>query len=186
MFHPAATFSDPPRDIARYAVSCDYGTVNPSSFGLWGESGGVWYRLAEYYYDSRTRGAQRTDEEHYAGLEALCGELPVEAVVCDPSAASFIACIRRHGKFPVRPAKNEVLSGIRRVGDALRGGKIKISERCADTLREFALYRWDDRGGADAPVKEHDHAMDDIRYFVTAFLGDTGTDFLVLSLSRDA
>ena len=31
----------------RYVISCDYGTVNPSSFGLWGLSGGIWYRTKE-------------------------------------------------------------------------------------------------------------------------------------------
>lgn len=25
-------------------ISCDYGTVNPTSMGLWGQKGGVWYR----------------------------------------------------------------------------------------------------------------------------------------------
>jgi phage terminase large subunit len=42
-------------------------------------------------------------------------------------------------------------------------------ESCEDTIREFALYRWDDKEGCDAPIKENDHAMDDIRYFVTVF-----------------
>ena len=35
-------------DCERYVVSCDYGTVNPSSFGLWGLHDGVWHRLREY------------------------------------------------------------------------------------------------------------------------------------------
>ena len=86
-------------------VSCDYGTVNPCSMGLWGEADGVWYRLDEYYYDSRKEGVCRTDEEHYAQLECLCTGKQVEAVIVDPSAASFIECIRRHGKFRVIPAK---------------------------------------------------------------------------------
>lgn len=48
------------RDIPKvrfedYAVSCDYGTVNPSSFGLWGLYEGVWYRIDEYYFDSKSR-----------------------------------------------------------------------------------------------------------------------------------
>lgn len=44
-------------------VSCDYGTVNPASFGLWGRFGEKWYRFAEYYHDSRRDGYQKTDEE---------------------------------------------------------------------------------------------------------------------------
>ena len=79
-------------ECRRFLVSCDYGTVNPCSMGLWGEADGVWYRLDEYYYDSRKEGVYRTDEEHYAQLEHLCTGKQVEAVIVDPSAASFIEC----------------------------------------------------------------------------------------------
>ncbi len=156
-----------PDGYERFVVSCDYGTVNPSSFGLWGLSGGVWYRIAEYYYDSRREGMSRTDEEHYRGLEQLCSGRDIERVIVDPSAASFIECIKRHGKFRVEPAKNDVISGIRRVADLLSSGGLKISSACGDCIREFLLYRWDDSAAADRPVKENDHAMDDLRYFVS-------------------
>lgn len=176
-----------PDSFERYAVSCDYGTVNPASFGLWGLSSGVWYRMAEYYYDSRREGIQRTDEEHYAALERLCGERIIDRVVVDPSAASFIECIRRHGKYRVIPAKNDVLTGIRRVADMLGAGRIRISDVCRDCIREFGLYRWQESGGADAPVKENDHAMDDVRYFVMSELpsaGDGAGGFFVASAIR--
>ena len=118
-----------------------------------GLAAGVWYRLREYYYDSRREGFQRTDEEHYAGLERLCGDIQPEKVICDPSAASFIAAVRAHGRFKIAKADNDVISGIRRVADMLSCGTIKISPACADCIREFALYRWDDSAAADRPVK---------------------------------
>lgn len=173
-----------PEECEKHAVSCDYGTVNPSSFGLWGLSGGVWYRMAEYYYDSRREGQARTDEEHYRGLEALCAGREISLVICDPSAASFIECIRRHGKFRVVPAKNDVLSGIRRVSDALTNGKIRIGAKCRDCIREFGLYRWESGTGTDAPVKENDHAMDDVRYFVSRFISCEESAFAVMTLPR--
>ena len=40
----------PEGPFARWRISCDYGTRNPASFGLWGELGGVWYRVREAYY----------------------------------------------------------------------------------------------------------------------------------------
>lgn len=178
------TFNTPPENIEKYVVSCDYGTINPSSFGLWGKSGDKWYRLCEYYFDSRREGKQKTDEEHYAGLKKLCEGKTIECVICDPSAASFMECIRRHGDFKVMPAKNDVMTGIRQVGDALKEQKIKISCLCKDTLREFTLYRWDEKSGSDCPIKENDHAMDDIRYFVTSFIYKKSDDFYVLSLDR--
>lgn len=172
-----------PESFSRYAISCDYGTVNPSSFGLWGQYKNVWYRIDEYYYNSKETGIQRTDEEHYKALEKLGDDRDIEIVICDPSAASFMECIRRHGRFTVAPAKNDVLSGIRRVNNSLSTGKIKIYQSCKDAIREFSLYRWDSSNGIDCPVKEDDHAMDDIRYFVTHFLKEQD-DFFVMSLSR--
>ena len=172
-----------PGMLDEYRVSCDYGTVNPASFGLWGRCGGVWYRIDEYYYDSRREGAQRTDEEHYAGLVALCGDRRIECVVADPSAASFMETIRRHEKYRVVPAENDVLDGIRRVSVALKQGEIKICANCADAVREIGLYRWAAAAGKDAPVKEIDHAMDDIRYFVSSILWETD-DFCAVSVAR--
>lgn len=169
-FMTDAMFCCAPQGFESYAVSCDYGTVNPSSFGLWGKSGGTWYRIDEYYFDSRRAGYQRTDEEHYAALEELIGGRSMEGITVDPSAASFMEVIRRHGKYPVIPADNDVLDGIRRVSVALKQGEIKICRCCADTVREFGLYRWNDDHTRDAPLKENDHAMDDVRYFVTSIL----------------
>ena len=158
---------NPPDTFGKFYISCDYGTVNPSSFGLWGENGGRWYRIREYYFNSRTEGSQRTDTEHYSSLCDLAGALNIEAVIVDPSAASFIECIRREGRFRVIPAKNDVIDGIRRVSDCLKEKKILFSPECKDAIREFGLYRWEENAVRDAVRKENDHAMDDIRYFVS-------------------
>ena len=183
-FSRSVHVAEPEGIPSRYFISCDYGTVNPSSFGLWGEYGGRWYRLNEYYFDSRREGEQRTDEEHYAALEQLAGELNVEAVIADPSAASFLECIRRHGRFRAVPAKNDVIDGIRRVSDALKERRILFSQSCTDCLREFSLYRWDNTAARDAPRKEYDHAMDDVRYFVSTVLAHEEDGFFALAMSR--
>ena len=95
----------------------------------------------------------------------LAGDRDIRHVVVDPSAASFITCIRSHGRFSVRKAKNDVMYGIRLTAMMLQAGVIKIGADCKDAIREFGLYHWDDKGEVDKPVKENDHAMDDIRYF---------------------
>ncbi len=166
----------PKADTEEFVISCDYGTVNPASFGLWGHYTDGWYRVDEYYYDSRKEGVQKTDEEHYQGLCRLAQERAIRCVIVDPSAASFMEVIRRHGRFKVLPASNSVLDGIRSVASALKQGEIKICKNCTDTLREFGLYRWKEDGLHDTPVKGNDHAMDDIRYFVSTYLnrGDDG------------
>lgn len=175
----------PENGFEKYFISCDYGTVNPSSFGLWGLHGGTWYRIREYYHDSRKTGVQKTDEEHYSALEELAGDEEIESVIVDPSAASFIQCIARHEKFRVLKANNNVIDGIRMVSDALKQRKILFSPSCSDTVREFSLYRWDDGALRDAPRKENDHAMDDIRYFVTTAMNESGSDFFVFASDRE-
>ena len=53
----------PEKPWERVRISIDYGTVNPTSFGLWALKDGVWYRAREYYFDSRREGRQKTDAE---------------------------------------------------------------------------------------------------------------------------
>ena len=176
----------PPDGTAeQYCISCDYGTVNPMSMGLWAKHGETWYRENEYYYSSRREGKQLTDEEYYEALCRLAGKRKIEAVIVDPSAASFIQCIRRHGKFKALPAKNGVTDGIRKVHEALKQGIIRIGPDCTDTLREFSLYRWEEGQTKDVPKKENDHAMDDIRYFVSTYLGESGGGFFAVAAQRE-
>lgn len=152
-----------------YYISCDYGTLNPTSAGLWYlQPDGHAIRLREYYYDGRKTKTPRTDEEHYKALEQLAGDVAgkVRAVIVDPSAASFIECIRRHGLFRVWQADNSVLNGIRDTSSLLQMQYLHICDNCTDIIREFSLYRWDESATEDRPIKENDHAMDDMRYFV--------------------
>ena len=148
-----------------WRISCDYGTRNPASFGLWGRIGQSWYRVAEYYYDARAEGRQKTDGEYVADLGRLAGRREIAQVVVDPSAASFITALRQAG-WQGRPADNRGLEGGRRTAQALRSGRVVICQGCDAAVREFSLYSWDTRTGEDRVKKEHDHAMDDIRYFV--------------------
>ena len=112
----------------------------------------------------------KTDEEYYIELDKLAGGLDVRYVIVDPSAASFMETIRRHGRFSVRKARNEVLPGIRLTATLLKAGRVLIHKDCEDAIREFGLYCWDDKGEVDKPLKINDHAMDDIRYFCSTVL----------------
>ena len=162
--------ADLPELQGRWFISIDYGTVNPFSAGLWCVTGGKAYRVREYYFDSRSQHRQHTDDEYYTALEELAGQHVIEAVVVDPSAASFIELIRRKGRFAVRKAKNEVLDGIRLTARLLNAGVLQIGASCKDAIREFGLYVWDESTAEDKPLKTNDHAMDDIRYFVETIL----------------
>lgn len=169
-FDPEKHLTDTPPKNGRYYISVDYGTLNPFSAGLWCVGEGRAVRVREFYYDGRQTGVSKTDQEYYDALLELAGDRPVEQVVVDPSASSFIAVIRHHGRFSVRKAKNAVLDGIRLVSSCLQSGKLQFFRDCKDTIREFSLYRWEEDGSQDRPVKAHDHAMDDIRYFCATIL----------------
>ena len=162
-----------------YYISIDYGTMNPFSAGLWSVNGDKAIRIGEYYYNGREKAVQLTDEEYCDAVEKLAESRPkvfdeetgeditpkIKKVVVDPSAASFIAALRKRG-FTVVKANNDVIDGIRRTAVYLKGGNILIGSSCKDAIKEFGLYCWDDKEqGEDKVVKDNDHAMDEIRYF---------------------
>lgn len=147
-----------------YYISVDYGTLNPFSAGLWCVLGDKAVRIKEYYYSGRNTNKQMTDEEYCNEIEKLSEGYSIMKVIVDPSAASFIAALKRRN-FRVQKADNSVLDGIRRTAEYLKGGNIMIHRSCVDAIREFGMYRWDEKKTVDTVVKENDHAMDDIRYF---------------------
>lgn len=152
-------------------VSVDYGTQNPTVFLLWQQGKDkTWYCLREYYWSGRAQMRQKTDGEYADDLEVFLDGVQPRAVIVDPSAASFMALLRQRG-YAVMPADNQVLSGIRRVGQLLQDGRIAFHESCGQTKAEFYSYVWDeDSQGQDRPIKENDHCMDALRYFVSTVL----------------
>lgn len=154
-------------------VSCDYGTQNAMVFLLW-EKGtdDIWYCTNEYYYSGRDKKKQKTDSEYADDLGEFVENKKIKQVIVDPSAASFIAELKKRG-FKVKKAKNDVEDGIREVGTALKQDKIRFKNNCVMTIKEFATYAWDPKAsekGLDKPIKENDHCMDAVRYFVYTIL----------------
>ena len=162
----------PPITSSKRYVSCDYGTQNATVFLLWEKRGGLWTCTREYYYSGRDESAQRTDVEYADDLDKWLGDTEIEQIIVDPSAASFIAELRKRG-WNVRKARNDVLDGIRIVGSHLNKNDIKFSDTCKHTIKEFSSYVWDEKAadrGEDIPVKQSDHCMDAMRYFVYTIL----------------
>jgi len=159
------------RPYIRFYVSIDYGTQNPTTFGLWGKHKSHWYKVDEYHYDGRKESKQRTDAEYSADLKAFV-KGRTKNVIVDPSAASFIAQLKKDG-FTVKKAKNDVMDGIRNVATLLQRKLIFYNDCCVETFREFASYVWDKKAadrGEDRPVKQNDHQLDADRYFVNTII----------------
>lgn len=73
MFGDSCIVDKPPQG-GRYYISCDYGTLNPFSAGLWCWDGKTATRVAEYYYSGRQEQRHKTDEDYYTALEQLAGD----------------------------------------------------------------------------------------------------------------
>lgn len=168
------------------ALSVDYGTQNPFAAIAWKKKGGIWYAEREYYYSGRKTGKQKTDDEYATDLEDFMvyeiedyrtrleasrrePNIPMPSkiqLIVDPSAASFIALMKKKDWCKVVKANNDVEDGIRETASAMKRGLIKISTRMPEWRREVEGYVWDDKVEEDKPVKENDHLMDATRYFV--------------------
>ena len=174
----------PTRKAEKYALSIDYGTMNAFAANLWGRFNGVWYQLREYYYSGRDERKQKTDEEYANDLDSFItgyvpdgcddNKNPVKFLkpgeklltIIDPSAASFIALLRKRQYYKVLKANNDVLDGIRETATAMHTGKLKINPECEATIFELQSYVWDESAGEDRPVKVNDHSLDACRYLV--------------------
>lgn len=169
MFGDSCIVQDIP-DTGDYYISIDYGTHNPFSAGLWCVTKTAAVRIAEYYYCGREERKEKTPEEYYSEVKRLAGGRDIKCLIVDPSADAFIATVKKHHEFKVRGAVNDVLPGIQTTAEMIASGKVKIHESCEDAIREFGLYRWDEKAESDRVVKENDHAMDEIRYMVMTVL----------------
>lgn len=169
MFGDSCIVQDIP-DTGDYYISIDYGTHNPFSAGLWCVTKTDAVRIGEYYYCGREERKEKTPEEYYSEVKRLAGGRDIKCLVVDPSADAFIATVKKHHEFKVRGAVNDVLPGIQTTAEMIASRKVKIHESCEDAIREFGLYRWDEKAESDRVVKENDHAMDEIRYMVMTVL----------------
>lgn len=166
----ANVFED--EDPLRYAgmrryVAIDYGTANPCVFLDVRDDGSVFWISNEYYWDSAAKRRQKTDAEYAEDLEVfLNGDRNVQIII-DPSAASLKAELRKRG-FRIRDARNDVREGIAATAVLIGSRAVRVHKKnCPCFLREIHAYLWDEKArqrGEERPVKDHDHAMDALRY----------------------
>lgn len=169
-------------DMTNFQLSIDYGTMNAFACILWVKVGEVWWGWRRYYYSGRDTGIQLTDAEY---CDAVCElvqplfEIQTKLIsqgritypdtittIVDPSAASFIAELKRRGFFKVRKAKNNVLDGIRDTNKCIQNGVIRMDSSIKEWSEEAGGYVWDEKAPDDRPVKIADHICDAVRYFV--------------------
>ncbi len=166
-----------PITFKTYIVGVDYGTSNPCTFGLygWNDPGKI-YLVREYWFDSKVEGRQKTDSQYADDMAAFLGDICPAAIYVDPSAASFKVELQKRMKWNVKDANNDVLDGIRYVGNALSNGRYLIHSSCKHTRENYESYVWDSNAqakGEDKPLKTNDHAPDRDRYALFSHFGKT-------------
>jgi hypothetical protein len=111
--------------------------------------------------------------EHYSRGKPLsyhAGRLPRGVTwYADPAGANE-RCELRCAGFVVREGVNAVRPGIAAVTARLEAGTLRIEAgRCPNLLAEAQLCRYDaEEGKGEAPLNEHNHALDALRYLITS------------------
>lgn len=159
-----------PGTVEYYILGVDYGTSNPCAFVLIGINRNrfpnMWVE-EEYYYDSKVHQRQKTDTEYAEDLQRFIKDKPIKAIYIDPSAVSFKIELQKQGVQNLYEAENEVIDGIRFVSKMMNNGTLKFCRSCKNLIHEIQSYVWDpkcQKTGIDKPMKDHDHAIDAIRY----------------------
>lgn len=130
-------------------------------FGAYDRETDVAYAYSEHYQ------GEGEPAVHASAIKAR-GELPG---AIDPASRGrsqvdgrqLIELYRAQG-LELTEAKNAVEAGIFATWERLCTGRLKIFSTLQHTRAEFRLYRRDERGKV---VKENDHAMDALRYFIS-------------------
>lgn len=164
-----------PEVMDQMFVVVDYGTSTVTTFLLIGRKDGVYYVLDEYYYDATKSGRQKDDSQFADDFEEFVQGLQIKRIYYDTNGASFAAELRKRGfKKKLKPAikgPGSVIAGIREVSKAFNKNKLFILRKCKNVIRECLSYLWDPKKqlvGEDVPLKQHDHAMDAMRYLIYA------------------
>lgn len=162
--------NEEPDTIGDYFVSSDFGIQNATTFHLWRRIAGTddWLCLKEYYYSGREERKQKTVSELIDDLQVMLGAIKPKQIIIDPSAAALKVEARKRG-YHVKDADNDVINGIAQVSTMLLQRRLKFMDTCQYTIAEFKTYAWDEKAaerGEEKPVKESDHCMDSVRYFV--------------------
>ena len=95
----------------------------------------------------------------------------------DPENPSAIQVLNDHGLpvYEVIKGKGSVQSGINKVRELFKQNRIRVNKKCKNLILELETYSYDQdkvaRGDQDYasenPIKEHDDALDALRYAIT-------------------
>lgn len=150
-----------PRSPIKHIAGVDFGFTNPTAvISITKDFDNTYWVTREWY----RRG--KTDQE----IAKYVSAHSFNEVYPDPESPSAIAELEKLGVNCQEVLKNKdsVKNGISRIRTLLMQQKLKIHESCMNLISEFETYRYDielvDKNNPENPIKDHDHALDALRY----------------------
>jgi PBSX family phage terminase large subunit len=144
-----------------FFAGVDFGFTNPTAVIPLYRYGDERYHVPfEWYKTGRT-------EEQIGEYVKSC---QFNRAYPDPESPSAIEVLNNKGVMVVEVIKNKdsIQNGINRIRSLLKMGKLTMDPSCVNLISEFETYaypeRKPDQNEQENPIKEHDHALDALRY----------------------
>ncbi|NCA67408.1 MAG: hypothetical protein EOM87_05030 [Clostridia bacterium] len=174
-------------------ISIDPGLHNPLSCHFYAvDYDGTIYVIAEHYEK------EKDIEHHSAEIKRIADRLNwhrrsgrLEALIDSAASQRTLSSLRSVAELFYEKdiltntkVNKDLWSGIARVKSlfAARPARIFIFSNCINLIRELKGYSW---GEGDAPKKENDHALDELRYYVMSRPEPAERREMVTEISRD-
>jgi PBSX family phage terminase large subunit len=155
-----------PDNYDEVAYGVDWGHNNPAVILSVVRTGDQW-TVADEWYERRC-----TVQDHSRAVEDMVEQWGEGPIYCDPAEPANIKQFRRDG-LPARKAENDVTPGIQYVSSL--ADTLRVARHCQNVRNEFSQYQYKDSGDGDKPLKQHDHAMDCLRYCLFTHTPSTDT-----------
>lgn len=152
-----------PETVVATLGGVDFGFTNPTAaLKIRKDYAGVYWIMSEWYKTGRTE-----DEvvDHVVSQS-------FNVVYPDPENASAIESLRRKSVNvrEVSKGKGSIVSGVSKVREMLKQGRIKVHRSCINTIQEFEQYAYPEGSGketeSELPDPQFNHAMDALRYVI--------------------
>lgn len=150
-----------PLKVDEYLAGVDFGFTNPTAVIHIKRDHDKNYWVTEEWYKTG-----RTEEQ----IGDYVRDCKFNRVYPDPEAPSAIEVLNKKGVAVVEVVKNKdsIKNGINRIRQLLKTNKLKIHKSCTNLISEFESYAYPEsnqgRNENENPVKDHDHALDALRY----------------------
>lgn len=147
-----------PTSIVRTLSGVDWGWTNPASSHRFRVDADNHYWIDDEFY--------KKEQSTEAIIEAVKLKKP-DVVYPDPAEPDRLEMARRAG-LNVREVSKDIEAGISTVQELFKQNRIHIHPSCTNLIWELETYSYPEKkpnqNERELPIKENDHAMDEIRY----------------------